>query len=871
MKHRIIQKNTSLLSILMVALAGAFFVFIWMRPSQAIMFAPFVTVGGIVTDSASGDAIAGVSVRIRTGQFFDETVITGMDGKYEATTDMCGSAIFIDVLQDGYEPYHASFSTGCYQTIEHNIALVPEGESRNPVVIIPGIAGTELFHEGDEIWMNIGRMVIDVNDDFLKALEMDETGASAEQIVVGDIIRQKFPDFIIWSRLIDDLINTGYVENTDLFVFPYDWRHGNADTAALLAGAIDEILADTGASKVDIIAHSMGGLVTKEYIRTRGEDKIDQIIFMGTPHYGAPKSLKTLLFGDTFGVPAVLEPDTIRDITMNMPAVYELLPSLSYFSEYNAYMLDMADADLNNVKGALDFDGTSAFIGNMHLNTVLRDNAVSFHSLVDGWTPSADLLPRVHNILGCASPTIGRLIAGYHDGQDVKWQAWMMDGDETVPLKSAQGVVNGREYYIPEAKHSRLPDSATARQLVLDILNNNDPNLNDARFTDIRDGESNCSFHGYLASVHSPVLIGARDASDNFTGRNADGGIDTEIPGSDYFEMGDDKFLYIPEGTNVTMLYDGSADGMFSLDIEEVSGEGPLASAHFFDVPVSAALRGEMDFQNNPALSSLSLVLDHDGDGTVDDILSPDTALNGEDAQDLDPPNTTITLSGEEGNNGWYISDVTFSLTAEDERSGVHNTLYSLDGGETWETYEEPVIVFGDGEHGIVYYSMDKAGNMEPYKKETIRIDTTTPEFDVYYDSTINDILITSPGSDLSCANRKCAAVDQAGNTSDLWVIRSSKKSRKSATLLSISYNGGERQRLDQNVLHVNRQLKDETIKRLIQNAAADMHAVEALYAAKKDTTFLYDIHGRDIQHKRLSGMAILHLMTDKGKVLVEY
>lgn len=54
-----------------------------------------------------------------------------------------------------------------------------------------------------------------------------------------------------------------------------------------LAVMIDSVLRATGAAKVDIIAHSMGGLVTRSFITfTGGADKVDSVLFLATPHLG---------------------------------------------------------------------------------------------------------------------------------------------------------------------------------------------------------------------------------------------------------------------------------------------------------------------------------------------------------------------------------------------------------------------------------------------------------------------------------------------------------------------------------------------------------------------------------------------------------
>ena len=68
-----------------------------------------------------------------------------------------------------------------------------------------------------------------------------------------------------------------------------------------------------------------------------------------------------------------------------------------------------------------------------------------------------------------------------------------------------------------------------------------------------------------------------------------------------------------------------------------------------------------------------------------------------------------------------YTSDVTVTLTATDDSSGVNATMYKVDGG-TWTRYIAPFVVFGNGEHTITFYSNDVAGNTETEQSATFTI-----------------------------------------------------------------------------------------------------------------------------------------------------
>ncbi len=57
--------------------------------------------------------------------------------------------------------------------------------------------------------------------------------------------------------------------------------------AQQVAQKIDEILAATGAKTVVVIAHSMGGLVMRAYLRDHGGAKVSRLVTVGTPHEGS--------------------------------------------------------------------------------------------------------------------------------------------------------------------------------------------------------------------------------------------------------------------------------------------------------------------------------------------------------------------------------------------------------------------------------------------------------------------------------------------------------------------------------------------------------------------------------------------------------
>ena len=50
--------------------------------------------------------------------------------------------------------------------------------------------------------------------------------------------------------------------------------------------AVRRICSETGADRIVLVAHSMGGLVVRAYLRDHGADRIQRVITLGTPHRG---------------------------------------------------------------------------------------------------------------------------------------------------------------------------------------------------------------------------------------------------------------------------------------------------------------------------------------------------------------------------------------------------------------------------------------------------------------------------------------------------------------------------------------------------------------------------------------------------------
>ena len=102
---------------------------------------------------------------------------------------------------------------------------------------------------------------------------------------------------------------------------------------------------------------------------------------------------------------------------------------------------------------------------------------------------------------------------------------------------------------------------------------------------------------------------------------------------------------------------------------------------------------------------------------------------------DTTAPTTTHTLVGIIGSQGWYITNVTITLSANDVTSGVNYTKYKLNNG-SWIIYTGSFVVTTNGNYTLYYCSVDFAGNTEATKQVAFKIQhdvlppVTTHEFD---------------------------------------------------------------------------------------------------------------------------------------------
>jgi hypothetical protein len=121
-------------------------------------------------------------------------------------------------------------------------------------------------------------------------------------------------------------------------------------------------------------------------------------------------------------------------------------------------------------------------------------------------------------------------------------------------------------------------------------------------------------------------------------------------------------------------------------------------------------------------------------------LINASLAINFTEPPDQSTPTTTINLSGTMGQDNWYVSNITLTITATDGGgSGVAGTEYSLNAGATWNAYTAPVLLTTEGrELLLLARSWDNAGNLEgPPDQVWYNMDKTPPTVIESVDPTI--------------------------------------------------------------------------------------------------------------------------------------
>ncbi len=508
--------------------------------------------------------------------------------------------------------------------------------TKRPVIVIPGTMGSVLYSYvlglPNPLWISPESLLFECCDQWALPLALADNGispaplstfqcnncipntlevfAGANVTPVGIFDGSWFPwaGANFYGNLISTLQQSNYLHQT----FAYDWRLDFTQNAAILRALVEQ-LAPTPADKVDIVAHSQGGLVVRTYLSLNaGNERIGKIIYLGTPHLGSTKSYAILkgwqAYENYLGfffptIPyekrPVLHFTTGTFLARNFPSMYEMLPRYPFMEVDNVF----EDFDTSyglNLPSQVPANGAMP-------NESLAEQA---DTLWDNRLQGATSMPSDGSfaINGSGQNTLRFLVKSASRPCLVPINDTF--GDGTVPNASAIGVP-GTTYFYVNKDHGSIPSDPLVNKKIVEILQTGTAS--------IENGFQDHPFSSFSFTIWtcSPVDMQILDGSANLAGLDATGNLRQDIPNSQFFVFPENQAAFLPATQNFTVLLRATSNGTFSVTFNLCDPQGStLNSFAFTDVPISINSRAQVLL--NPTLSSQILQLDVNGDGTFD-------------------------------------------------------------------------------------------------------------------------------------------------------------------------------------------------------------------------------------------------------------
>ena len=316
---------------------------------------------------------------------------------------------------------------------------------KDVVVMIPGIGGSALSKDGNEIWsFTAGAALRGLlsRGDSINRLRLAGDDPDVDDLGDGVRATRLLPDFHLVPGLdwrIDgyarfaEQVRTRFdaVPGENYFELPYDWRRDNRVAARLLASKSRQWLqswresSGDPESKLVIVGHSMGGIVARLFLELfDGWKDTRTLITLGTPYSGSVNALNFLAngFRKGWGPFTVDLTDTLRSFT----SVYQLLPSYRCLRSDDGKWLNLDEVDWAGT--GVDGDRLTAAI------TLQRDLRKAVDDRLTAGGPGYEVRP----VIGDFQRT---LWAASRNGDKVETRSMRALGEEggdgTVPKISA--------------------------------------------------------------------------------------------------------------------------------------------------------------------------------------------------------------------------------------------------------------------------------------------------------------------------------------------------------------------------------------------------------------------------------------------------
>lgn len=309
-------------------------------------------------------------------------------------------------------------------------ARVGVNDGHPHVMVVPGILGSQLGIArrrplpNDVLWLD----PIDIQVGRLRLLGVD---SGAAIIPLGVVLYSHL-------KLRLRLRAAGFA----VTMHDYDWRLGIEESGAAFA----ERLREHSSKRLAIVAHSMGGLLSRAALASPGTQHVERVVLLGTPNLGSFAPIQALR--GTYAVVrkiarldgAMTAERLAEEVFNSFPSLYQMVP-------------------VSGRKGAADLLDPGAWPDSgPALRPPLFERARRFRD----WLPPAD--ERFVAVAGVGQETV----TAASKGRDGFVYTVTRQGDGTVPADSA--ALDGANTYFANAAHSDLTRDAHVASAIVDLL-----------------------------------------------------------------------------------------------------------------------------------------------------------------------------------------------------------------------------------------------------------------------------------------------------------------------------------------------------------------------------------------------------------------
>lgn len=632
-------------------------------------------------------------------------------------------------------------------------------KERKPVIFIHGVAGSVLKTGSRYIWPTIAPD--DVADlhlvngpanteavDVVRTYDVGGLGVEKMQFY-GPFLQHMtqergYVEFDLEedrSRMTNFfLLNLPANNQPNLFTFPYDWRRPNASHVATLHAFIQRIRELHGGAKVNLVVHSMGGLVMRRYLLEYGTESVHGVVTVGSPIWGAPESAFRMFTGIFFGVGPIdfINSSAMKASVLSMPGVHELNPSSKYLQHWGFPVFTEIGADYND-NGIKD-EGYNASEFRVALDEEAAPqtpaiNNISFHGYLGGrqddWSQDDDSVRFLHIIgkqavdvttvgIEVRARTFSLLgLLGSPSGLQV-FSRVVGEGDGTVPTLGSQrlpqyyapgtlvreiteplpGVLSAKQPAGRGAEHTMLMSNTNVWNLINEFLDTG------TLTTPAAAADGGPTLLAAQSKARKQVLVMGcslvtiRDAQ-SVSNKVYSGIAVRQIPGVDVTYDSQENWVLVKFDANRDLVVESAAGcAAVEIEVQEFDLVGDPVGLHRYRI-VAGTNRWQLALAGNevPVLAK-----DADGDGTFEpeEEIAPSHAASGPNT-DVHPPDMEVLLSRVNG-------QIQLIVNGSDAQSPPVTIRYRLNGGPV-ATYTGAILFAGDSQHTIALFAEDALGH----------------------------------------------------------------------------------------------------------------------------------------------------------------